>query len=187
MNPLIYAFGLDDCESNSSLPRTKHDLDLTQFEDLLDKSQNTISIGQHRRLFLIQTSFRRHDLPASSKLRDLLQTRFKAPVAVFHSQRWNQTTFRFNEIINCPRLPTTARPRTTFSLEYFELWQVVNDEFFTYHMRDANTVMCAVTGREIQCHKWSTSSAWLLITPRKCSYWTDRSDDSCDGKTRCSK
>lgn len=179
MNPSIcfLDFGANGPPSESH--HTKQTIGVTQLEELLNNPAATTSI--QRRLFVIQMPSEFYDASNYSKLQSLLRTGLGVPAEVFRAQRWSQTTFRFSETINCPRLPTTTIPRRRFSLEYFELWDVVNNEFFSYHMRSASTVKCAATGRQIQCHKWSTTSGWLLIAPRKCSFWLDKSGSGRNG------
>lgn len=178
MRPLI-------CVLNLAKPDPEPDfMDLTQLESLLNNSTEAAVASSNqrpRRLFVIQTPGVDYDPSLDGKLRRLLRERLHVPERIFHAQYWSQTTFRFNETINCPRLPTTTKPRTKFSLEYFELWDVINDALFSYHMRTANTVKCAATGRQIQCHKWSTTSGWLLIAPRKCSFWLDENLNGKNG------
>lgn len=179
MNPLICLLNFGTERSTSEHHYTKQSMNVSQLEELLNSPATTTST--HRRLFVIQTPGEGYDVALSSKLRNLLRTRLNVPAGVFHAQRWNQTTFRFSETINCPKLPTTTAPRRKFSLEYFEMWDVVNSDFFGHHIHDASTVKCAATGRQIQCHKWSTTSGWLLIAPRKCSFWLDESHNKKDG------
>lgn len=166
-------------EGSSKSLTTKRSIDATQLEELLT-NPTPIAPSQWR-LFVVQSPSQVYDTCTHSKLREVLQTKLNVPSAVLHAQRWSQTTFRFSETINCPRLPTTTIPRTKFSLEYFELWDVVNSDFFTYHAGNASSAKCVVTGRQIQCHKWSTKSGWLLIVPRKCSFWWDKRNNGRNG------
>lgn len=152
---------------------------LTQF---LDKTSESNTTSKRRRLFIIETAINEETYP---ELEELLTAKLGVSQDIFKRHRWSQTTFRFNEVINCPRLPTTARPRRSFSLEYFELWQVekTNHEVFDRH--NPMTVECASTQRQIQCYKWmkSPGRGWLLVAPRKCSFWSKQDGDGWKGKS----
>ncbi|ORY70494.1 uncharacterized protein BCR38DRAFT_481625 [Pseudomassariella vexata] len=140
------------------------------------------------RLFLIESSFPRHYRACSTpySLEGLLKSHLNVPQDLFQTHAWERTTFDFNEIINCPRLPTATKSGRRFSLEYFELWDVgaatggFEDEIKGWwdgekkrpkFKHGSTNITCAETGRQLQCHKWKKSEGWLLIAPRKVSFW----------------
>lgn len=152
---------------------------LAHLQDFLDNGTTT---SNERRLYLVETAIDKTTFP---KLESILSAKLGMSGDIFKRHQWSQTTFRFNETINCPRLPTTTRPRTSFSLEYFELWHVnnTNNEIFDHH--NPSTVECASTGRQIQCYKWmkSRKRGWLLVASRKCSFWSRQDGDGWKGKS----
>lgn len=170
---------LDLQDLNPDIRQIKRNFGLKQLEDFLCIPTDNASIAVKQRLFIIQTSSGSYEPSAYFKLKSLLRTKLHVPEEVFQIHQWRQTTFRFNETINCHRLPTTFYPKARFSLEYFELWEVLEDAPLSRHMGGTNTVMCAMTGRQIQCHKWSNSSSWLMIAPRKCTYWATNRGAGC--------
>jgi hypothetical protein len=154
-----------------------------QLKQFLDESRANESGAEssERRLFIIETTIDDTTFP---ELRELLNTKLGVSRDIFQRHQWSQTTFRFNEVINCPRLPTTARPRRVFSLEYFELWQVGHNNREVLDHYNPVTVECISTGRQIQCYKWmkSPERGWLLVAPRKCSFWSRQDSGGWTGK-----
>lgn len=151
-----------------------------KLEQFLDKSSESNTTSKGRRLFIIETAINEETYP---ELEPLITAKLGASQDIFKRHRWRQTTFRFNEVINCPRLPTTARPRRSFSLEYFELWQVEETNHEAFDRHNPMTVKCASTQRQIQCYKWmkSPGRGWLLVAPRKCSFWSRQEEDGWKG------
>lgn len=143
---------------------------IQRLEEVIDKPAE-------RRLFIAETLL---NSPSFFQFRTLLHKKLGIPEAVFERHRWSHTTCQFNETINCPRLPSLTRPGRLFSLEYFELWQVSHTVLNSY---GPITVKCATTDREIQCYKWgSPARGWLLITPRKCTFWSKKTANGWPGK-----
>ena len=154
---------------------------LAQLEKFLDEPSESTTIPSERRLFIIETAINNTTF---HQLRESLHTKLGVSRDIFDRHQWSQTTFRFNEVINCPRLPTAARPRRSFSLEYFELWQVGEKNHEAFDLHNPITVECASTGRQIQCYKWmkSPERGWLLVAPRKCSFWSKGDGDGWNGR-----
>lgn len=183
MDCFVSVWGFEKAE-DSGLPVSRpirHRMDLAQLESFFQGPEHTEMASRKQRLFVVghpsienKTSLRR--------LRHLLQSQLGVPASLFQAHRWNQTISHFTEAINFPRLPTAINPRLRFSLEYFELWEVRDDELFSYHMQTASTIECAATGRQIQCHKWIKRPGWLLIAPRKCSFWSKGHSSGWNGK-----
>lgn len=173
---------LDVQDLKADTKRSRRVFSLKQFEAFLESPTTNTPTATTQRLFLIESPSSNYELNASSKLRQLLRTKLLVPEDMFEIHQWRQTTFRFNETINCHRLPTTFYPKAKYSLEYFELWEVSKDAPLGRYMGNTKTVMCAMTGRQIQCHKWSNSSSWLMIAPRKCTYWARRGPDGFKGQ-----
>lgn len=149
-------------------------LGMKQFENFLDDLPDSTTAATPGHLYVVQAPSSVYEPHAQSKLKHLLRTRLGIPDDIFQIHQWRQTTFKFNETINCHRLPTTFHPKAKYSLEYFELWSVESNEknaLLDDCMGNTNTVTCAMTGRPIQCHKWNNSAKWLMIVPRKVSYW----------------
>lgn len=181
MDPLrIAVLDLQDPDARSR--QTESSFSLKQFENFLDDPPNDSTAGNQRHLYVVQAPSSCYEAHSPSKLTYLLRTKLGVPAEVFQIHQWRQTTFRFNETINCHRLPTTFYPKAKYSLEYFELWSVEKDAFLGRYMGITNTVICAMTGRQIQCHKWSNSSSWLMIVPRKCTYWSRTGARDSNGK-----
>lgn len=166
-------------ETSRELKRCTGGDSLSQLEQFLDEPSESAMPSSDRRVYIVETPINKTTFP---KLESILASKLGVSRDIFKRHQWSQTTFRFNEVINCPRLPTTARPRRAFSLEYFELWQV-EDEAFDRH--NPITVQCAATGRQIQCYKWmkSPDRGWLLVAPRKCSFWSSQNGDGWKGKS----
>lgn len=173
---------VDGVETSRELKRCTGKSSLAQLEQFLDEPSKSTTTSSERRLFIIETAINKTTF---ENLQTLLITKLGVSGEVFKRHQWSQTTFRFNEVINCPRLPTTARPRRSFSLEYFELWQVeeANREAFDRHT--PSTVECVSTKRQIQCYKWmkSPERGWLLVAPRKCSFWSKQNGEGWTGKS----
>lgn len=169
-------------ETSRELKRCTGRDSLLQLEQCLDEPSKGSLTSSVRRLCIVETAVNATSFP---KLQSVLTAKLGMSGDIFERHQWSQTTFRFNEVINCPRLPTTARPKRSFSLEYFELWQVhkTNHEAFDRH--NPTTVECASTGRQIQCYKWmkSPERGWLLVAPRKCSFWSRREGNGWKGKS----
>lgn len=168
-------------ETSRELKRCTGRNSLAQLEQFLDEPSESTTTSKERRLCIVETAIDKTKFP---KLQSLLTAKLGMSRDIFERHQWSQTTFRFNEVINCPRLPTTARPRRSFSLEYFELWQVeTNHEAFDRY--NPSTVECIATGRQIQCYKWMKSPhrGWLLVAPRKCSFWSRQTGDGWKGKS----
>lgn len=172
-------------ETSRELKRCAGRDSLAQLEQFLDESRESTKISNDRRLYIVETAINETTFP---KLRSLLTAKLRMSEDIFERHQWSQTTFRFNEVINCPRLPTTARPRRSFSLEYFELWQLDKTDHETFDLFDRQnptTVECVSTKRQIQCYKWmkSLDRGWLLVAPRKCSFWSKQDGDGWKGKS----
>lgn len=170
-----------EVETSPGLIRSTLKESVSELRQYLNEPKESTTSSE-RRLFIIETAINE---TTYQELEKLLASELGMSGDTFERHKWSQTTFRFNETINCPRLPTTARPRRSFSLEYFELWQVVGDtnqEFFDRH--NPSTVECASTGRQIQCYKWmkSPERGWLLVASRKCSFWSKQNGDGWTGK-----
>lgn len=162
----------------------RHGMGLEQlrcfFKDPNEKTHITERGGQavspKRRLFFIKHPAI-NDRKPLSRLHDVLREELGVPVAsLFQAYQWSKTVSQFTEAINFPRLPTAnTRPRSQFSLEYFELWDVQDDNMQFGDLVNAQasvgTMECVATGRQIQCHKWTKRPGWLLIAPQKCSFW----------------
>lgn len=185
MEMRISLLDFQDGGGASASGQINHDIELTELEEALEASPSTTEACQ-RRLFLVETPSPDHKsrLWPSWKILNRLQSKLNVPPSVFEIHKWNETTFHFNETINCTRLPTVCDPRRRFSIEYFELWQVKNHNLFSRHMRDATSslVTCAATKRDIQCHRWSQKHEWLLLAPRKCSFWSAKNGDGWNGE-----
>lgn len=175
-----------DTAPDSGLPvllqdPTRDRMNLAQLETFFQGPEDK-GVLQKRRLFLIK-----HPPIEERKSRDrlqyLLQSQLGVPASLFQAHRRTHTISHFTETINFPRLPTAISPRSRFSLEYFELWEVMDNEEFSYHVQTASTVECVATGRQMQCHKWITRPGWLLIAPRKCSFWARKHDSGWNGET----
>ncbi|KAK2615358.1 hypothetical protein N8I77_002120 [Diaporthe amygdali] len=149
---------------------------LAQVEKFLNEPNKDSASSNSRRIYSFETAI---SSTVFSKLRSLLNSKLGVSGDIFERHQWSQTTFRFNEVINCPRLPTTTRPRSFFSLEYFELWQVGVTDHKIFDRHNPSTVECVSTGRQIQCYKWmkSPERGWLLVAPRKCSFWSRKNGD----------
>lgn len=156
---------------------------LADLRNFLNETSDGTITSSERRLYIVETTMNKTTL---SNLESILSTKLGMSGDIFKRHQWSQTTFRFNETINCPRLPTTTRPRRSFSLEYFELWHVnnLNNEPFDRH--NPSTVECAFTGRQIQCYKWmkSRKRGWLLVASRKCTFWSRQDGDGWKGKSK---
>lgn len=159
----------------------RHRLDLGQLESLFQDVKPTEMASQKRCLLVVKHPSI-EDLTSLPQLRRVLQIQMGVPASLFQAHRWTQTISRFTEAINFPRLPTAINPRSRFSLEYFELWEVLDNEMFSYHLQMASTIECAATGRQIQCHKWIKRPGWLLIAPRKCSFWSKKHHSGWNGE-----
>lgn len=175
-----------DTTKDTGLPVLHHDpirdrMNLAQLEYFFQGPEDR-DASQKRRLFLIKHP-PIEDRKSIDRLQCLLQSQLGVPASLFQAHRWNQNISRFTEAINFPRLPTAISPRKRFSLEYFELWEVMHNEYLSHHVQTARTVECAVTGRQIQCHKWIKRPGWLLIAPRKCSFWSRKHDSGWNGET----
>lgn len=156
---------------------------LAQLEHYFEEHKKNAKISDERRLLIVETDIKN---PNFQGLKNQLTSELGVSEDIFERHEWSQTTFRFNEVINCPRLPTTSRPRRSFSLEYFELWHVqskTNRAWFNRHT--PTTVRCESTGRQIQCYQWmeSRDNGWLLVAPRKCSFWSKQDGDGWKGKS----
>lgn len=182
-----------DTDETTGLPISypiRRGMGLEQLECFLkDSSENTErgAVSQKRRLFLIKHPAI-NDRKSLRRLQDVLRDELGVPAtSLFQAHRWSQTVSQFTEAINFPRLPTAnIRPRSQFSLEYFELWDVQDDDM---HFGDllnvqmsVGTVECVATDRQIQCHKWIKRPGWLLIAPRKCSFWSRKHESGWDGE-----
>lgn len=161
-------------------------LGLKQFENFLDNLPHDNTAATQGHVYVVQAPSSVYEPHSPSKLRSLLRTKLGVPDDIFQMHQWRQTTFRFNETINCHRLPTSFHPKAKYSLEYFELWSVESHEknaLLDECMGNTNTVICAMTGRQIQCHKWNGSSNWLMIVPRKVSYWANLKTSDSNGES----
>lgn len=154
---------------------------LTKLEQILDESSEGTTTSNEGRLCIVETAINKTTF---KELESILTAKFGMSVDIFERHKWSQTTFRFNETINCPRLPTTARPRKSFSLEYFELWQLDGQDHKLFDRHNPTTVECVSTKRQIQCYRWmkSPDRGWLLVAPRKCSFWSKQDGDGWKGK-----
>ena len=153
---------------------------LSQLDQILEKPTNTIKNSAGRQLFIAEAPL---SSPSFVRFRTLMHDRLGVPDDVFERHRWSHTTFQFDETINCPRLPTVNRPRRMFTLEYFELWQVLGESHAIFESQTPIIAKCAVTGRDFQCYRWkSPNRGWLLIVPRRCSFWSRQSADGWTGK-----
>ncbi|POS70207.1 hypothetical protein DHEL01_v211402 [Diaporthe helianthi] len=157
---------------------------LAQLEQFFEDRKKEDKIPNERQLFIIETAINE---TIFRRLQKQLTSELGVSKDIFKRHEWSQTTFRFNEVINCPRLPTTARPRRSFSLEYFELWHVDKSNYAWFNCHNPTTVKCGSTGRQIQCYKWMKSRrcGWLLIAPRKCSFWSKRDGDGWKAVILC--
>lgn len=171
--------GVDTCLETEPDTKIYSFAKLRQFLDETD--ENNID-SPDRRLFIIETECAT-DSSVFKDLRRQLRAKLGVSKDIFRRHRWSQTTFRFNEVINCPRLPTTTRPKRAFSLEYFELWQVAETDRHVFDYHNPGTVECVSTGRQIQCYKWikETDRGWLMVAPRKCSFWSKQHGDGWTG------
>lgn len=154
----------------------------TQLEHYFEENMKIAKSSNQRQLLIIETPINETTFQG---LEEQLNSALGVSEDIFKRHQWSQTTFRFSEVINCPRLPTTARPRTSFSLEYFELWHVDDKENLKWFNRyNPTTVRCASTERQIQCYHWTESrgNGWLLVAPRKCSFWSKQDGDGWKGK-----
>ncbi|KAF3762904.1 hypothetical protein M406DRAFT_108074 [Cryphonectria parasitica EP155] len=185
MEASVSIWDFEESGAASNLGGIKHKNDLSKLEEALKEGSQPYARTGRQRLFIVQTPSQcngRHPsatcrpCQAGHKLRQVLETSLHMPQDMLNIHQWNNTTFRFNETINCPRLPTICNPRRRFSIEYFEMWQITSQKSFDHYMKNAKNsiVQCAATGRDLQCHKWSKTSEWLLIAPRKCSFWSER-------------
>lgn len=154
---------------------------LGQVDTYFQNSEKIELSPNKRRLFIVKHP-PIEDKASTARLRQVLQNQLGVPAGFFQAHRWNQIISRFTEVINFPRLPTAISPRSRFSLEYLELWEVLDDEPFGHHMKTAGTVECVATGRQIQCHKWVERPGWLLIAPRKCSFWSRKHQSGWNGE-----
>lgn len=156
---------------------------LPQLGRFLDEPWGPDMSSAKRQLFIVEAPL---STPSFSQLRTLLHNKLGVPHHAFKKHRWSHTTFQFNETIDCPRLPTLTRPRKLFSMEYFELWQVLypwGPSHTLLRSQGPTTVKCTATGRDIQCYRWkSPDRGWLLIAPRKCSFWSEKTADGWTGK-----
>ncbi|KAK4218619.1 hypothetical protein QBC37DRAFT_412093 [Rhypophila decipiens] len=119
-------------------------------------------------------------------LRHVLETELQVPSDVFseHASQGVGSLFEPQEldIIN-PYLISTCAPERRFSIGFFDLWEYIGETEAlqtpcpeTHRMfvpGDAGlTLMCGFTERQLQFHKWKARKGWLVIAPRKCSYWS---------------
>lgn len=157
---------------------------LGQLEHYFEEQKKDAKNSNERRLLIVETTIDTSPSSTFQGLKHQLTSELGVPEDIFKRHQWSQTTFRFNEVINCPRLPTTARPRTSFSLEYFELWHVDKDHNGWFNRYNPSTVRCVSTGRQIQCYHWTESrgNGWLLVAPRKCSFWSKQNGNGWEGK-----
>ncbi|KAG8168346.1 hypothetical protein KVR01_001095 [Diaporthe batatas] len=157
---------------------------LAQLEHYFEEHKKNAKISNERRLLIVETATNEFTFQG---LKKQLTSELGVSEDIFQRHQWSQTTFRFNEVINCPRLPTTARPRTSFSLEYFELWHVDASCHAWFNRHNPATVRCGSTGRQIQCYHWmeSRGNGWLLVAPRKCSFWSKQDGDGWKAVILC--
>ncbi|KAM7203540.1 hypothetical protein V8F33_002160 [Rhypophila sp. PSN 637] len=119
-------------------------------------------------------------------IRHVLEKELHVPADLFseHASHGVGSLFEPQEldIIN-PFLISTSEPERRFSIGFFDLWEYTGETEAlmtpcpeTHRMLvpgDAGlTLMCRDTERQLQFHKWKTRKGWLVIAPRKCSYWS---------------
>ncbi|ORY67573.1 uncharacterized protein BCR38DRAFT_160158 [Pseudomassariella vexata] len=179
-----------------------------QVEDLFDPNKEWPILRQgesdlrmfSRRVYLIESSFTRWSHPTarddSFRLERLLKEALGVPEDFFRVHSREHTNFNSTEVIRCPRLPTAQSLDRRFSLEHFELWTYLGaPEKLRGHCLKTNkhlnpgdvgyTMTCKSTKRQIQCHKWKSRGGWLLVAPRKCSFWSRTTRNGWDVVILC--
>ncbi|KAK3313644.1 hypothetical protein B0H66DRAFT_357648 [Apodospora peruviana] len=128
--------------------------------------------------------------PRRHSIRGVLETKLGIPVEVFQEHASHGLGFepRENQIIKS-YLPTARPAEESWCITLYTLLEytgTAKDLQFPCPLTrrilcpgDAGlTLVCDATERQLQLHKWrAREQRWLIIAPRKCSYWSKRNDN----------